>query len=171
MYITYPKTILNLSKPIQTYFETFSPSGYSNLFDINSFFFAAQRLNSYVAAQYVHRLNKEKEYLKEQQYLNAKKRVKEIKGFYSHFLIYVIVNIFISGIIIFGLTYSDNSSLSESFTNFGVYSTWLFWGIGIFFHWISVFGFKNLFGSAWEEKKIKELMRKDYERNSKILDK
>ena len=26
----------------------------------------------------------EKEFLKEQQYLNAKKRVKEIKGFYSH---------------------------------------------------------------------------------------
>jgi hypothetical protein len=29
----------------------------------------------------------EKEYLKEQQYLNAKKRVKEIKGFYSNFLV------------------------------------------------------------------------------------
>ena len=112
----------------------------------------------------------EKEYLKEQQYLSAKKRVKEIKGFYSHLLIYVLINIFISGIIIFGLTY-NNISLSESFKNFGIYSTWLFWGIGIFFHWISVFGFKNLFGSACEEKKIKELMRKDYERNSKILDK
>jgi len=87
----------------------------------------------------------EKEFLKEQQYLNAKKRVKEIKGFYSHFLIYyVLINIFISGIIIFGLTYSDNSSFLESLTNFGVYSTWLFWGIGIFFHWLSVFGFKNL---------------------------
>ena len=113
----------------------------------------------------------EKEYLKEQQYLNAKKRVKEIKGFYSHFLIYLIINIFISGIIVFGLTYSGKSSFSESFTNFGVYSTWLFWGIGVFFHWISVFGFKNLFGSAWEEKKIKELMKKDYERNNKILKK
>ena len=62
-----------------------------------------------------------------------KKRVKEIKGFYSHFLIYLIINIFISGIIVFGLTYSGNSSFSESFTNFGVYSTWLFWGIGVFF--------------------------------------
>ena len=104
-------------------------------------------------------------------YLRAKKRVKEIKGFYSHFLIYLIINIFISGIIIFGLTYSGNSSFSESLTNFGVYSTWLFWGIGVFFHWISVFGLKNLYGSAWEEKKIKELMEKDYERNNKILKK
>lgn len=100
----------------------------------------------------------ENEFLKEQKYLNAKKRVKEIKGFYSHLLIYVLVNVFISSIIIFGLTYSGNNSFLESFSNFGVYSTWLFWGIGIFFHWLSVFGFKNLFGSAWEEKKIKEFM-------------
>ena len=107
----------------------------------------------------------EKEFLKEQQYLNAKKRVKEIKGFYSHFLIYVLINIFISGIIIFGLTYNDNSSLLETLTNFGVYSTWLFWGIGIFFHWLSVFGFKNLLGSSWEEKKIRELMKKEDERS------
>ena len=113
----------------------------------------------------------EKEYLKEQQYLNAKKRIKEIKDFYSHFLVYLIINIFISCIIVFGLTYSGNSSFSESFTNFGVYSTWLFWGIGVFFHWISVFGLKNLYGSAWEEKKIKELIEKDYERNNKILKK
>ena len=40
-----------------------------------------------------------KEYFKEQQYIKAKKRVKEIKGFYSHFLIYILVNIFISSII------------------------------------------------------------------------
>ena len=65
----------------------------------------------------------EQEYLKEQQYLNAKKRVKEIKGFYSHLLIYVLINIFISGIIIFGLSYSDNYSLLGSLTNFGVYSS------------------------------------------------
>ena len=113
----------------------------------------------------------EKEFLKEQQYLNAKKKVKEIRGFYSRFLIYVLINIFISGIIIFGLTYSDNSSLLESLTNFGVYSTWLFWGIGIFFHWLSVFGFKNLLGSSWEEKKIRELMKKEDERSGNVLKK
>lgn len=112
-----------------------------------------------------------KEYFKEQQYIKAKKRVKEIKGFYSHFLIYILVNIFISSIIIFGLTYSGESSFLESFSQFGVYSTWLFWGIGIFFHWLSVFGFKNILGSAWEEKKIKEIIEIDEERSKKILNK
>ena len=38
-------------------------------------------------------------YLKEQQYLKAKKRVKEIKGFYAHFSAYMVVNIFLSGLV------------------------------------------------------------------------
>ena len=50
----------------------------------------------------------------------------------------------------------------ETFYNFGVYSTWVFWGIGMFFHWLGVFGFKSIgFGSDWEEKKINELMEKE----------
>ena len=39
----------------------------------------------------------------EHSYLKAKKRVKAIKGFYIHLSVYVITNIFLSGIIIFGL--------------------------------------------------------------------
>lgn len=110
-----------------------------------------------------------KEYLKEQKYLKAKKRVKKIKGFYSHLFIYILINIFISGIIIYGLTYDGNDSLLETFTNFGVYSTWFFWGIGIFFHWLSVFGFRNLLGSSWEENKIRDLMKQEDERSANIL--
>ena len=112
-----------------------------------------------------------KEYLKEQQYLKAKKRVKKIKGFYSHLFIYILINIFISGIIIYGLTYDGNDSLLETFTNFGVYSTWFFWGIGVFFHWLSVFGFRNLLGSSWEENKIRDLMKQEDERSANILNK
>ncbi len=36
-------------------------------------------------------------------YLNAQKRVKELKGFYGHLATYVIVNSFISIVIILGL--------------------------------------------------------------------
>ena len=105
--------------------------------------------------------NMQKDFTQEQSYIRAKKRVKAIKGFYVHFIVYVLVNIFISGIIIFGLMQSDYS-LNSAFSNFGVYSTWVFWGIGIFFHWLGVFGFKSIgFGSDWEEKKIKELMEKE----------
>jgi hypothetical protein len=40
-------------------------------------------------------------------------------------------------------------------------TTGLFWGIGVFFHWYSVFGINFFLGKGWEEKKIKELMDKE----------
>ena len=105
----------------------------------------------------------EKDFTEEQIYLRAKKRVKAIKGFYVHFLVYILVNIFISGVIVYGLMRSGYSFF-EAFSNFGVYSTWLFWGIGMFFHWIGVFGFKSLISQGWEERKIKELMAQEDEK-------
>lgn len=99
-------------------------------------------------------------------YLRAKKRVEKIKGFYVHLIVYIIVNIFLSGIIIFGIMQEEGDSFGEVIQNFGVYSTWVFWGIGIFFHWLGVFGF-TVVGKNWEEKKLKEILDKE-ERNSKL---
>ncbi|MDD3003914.1 2TM domain-containing protein [Flavobacterium sp.] len=85
----------------------------------------------------------------------AVKRVKEIKSFYKHLLAYVIVNCFL-----FANMYFENPS-QEIFSKFSTYSTAFFWGIGLFFHAVSVFG-KNFFlGDDWEEKKINEYMSKD----------
>ena len=105
----------------------------------------------------------ETNFTQEQNYLRAKKKVKAIKGFYNHLLIYILVNIFISAVILFGLMH-DNRSFSQALTNFGVYSTWLFWGIGVFFHWMGVFGFKSVIGQNWEDRKIKEIMEKEDEK-------
>ncbi|TXD47115.1 2TM domain-containing protein [Polaribacter sp. IC073] len=110
----------------------------------------------------------QQDYTQETSFIRAKKRVKAIKGFYVHFLVYILANIFISGVIIFGLTKSGDN-IEDAFSNFGVYSTWVFWGIGMFFHWLGVFGFKPLgFGNDWEEKKIKELMEKEDLKKSKF---
>lgn len=111
----------------------------------------------------------DKDYIKEQQYLKAKKKVKDIKGFYSHLSVYIVINIFISGVIIYGLNYENDFRLGRSLSNFGVYSTWLFWGIGLFFHWLGVFGFKNVLGKSWEDKKIRELMNEDDKRSNEVL--
>ena len=108
-------------------------------------------------------------YTKEQQYLKAKKRVKDIKGFYSHLAVYIVINVFLSGIIIYGLTNEEDYSFGDAITHFGVYSTWLFWGIGLFFHWLGVFGFGSFFGKSWEEKKIKQLMDEDKKRGDRFL--
>ena len=104
------------------------------------------------------------DFMQEQNYINAKRRVKEIKGFYIHLIVFVIVNIFLSGIIVYGLMKSGDTFL-EAITNFGTYSTILFWGIGMFFHWMGVFGFRSLgLGKNWEERKIKEMMNEDDKR-------
>lgn len=113
----------------------------------------------------------EQDFSKEQRYLKAKKRVKDIKGFYSHLMAYLFINLFLSGFILYGLTTSENYTLSEALQHFGVYSTWLFWGIGLFFHWLGVFGFGSIIGKGWEEKKIKELMKQDEDRSDKFLKK
>jgi hypothetical protein len=86
----------------------------------------------------------------------AYKRVKRIKGFYIHLLVYVLVNAFI-------IVSSFNRSAlgSEIFFRWETFSTALFWGIGLVAHGMSVFGRDLFFGADWEERKIKEFMDKD----------
>jgi hypothetical protein len=98
------------------------------------------------------------EFKENQKYLQAKKRVEKIKGFYIHFVVYIVVNIFISGIIIFGLTSDNDYSFLQAISHFGVYSTWVFWGIGLFFHWLGVFGSHIIFGKDWEKKQVEKYM-------------
>jgi hypothetical protein len=95
----------------------------------------------------------EKNYKEDLKYRAAKKRVKDIKGFYVHLLVYLFINIAIIAV----NTYRNWEQLNEIWT----YSTAFFWGIGLFAHWLSVFGPNVLFGKDWEEKKIQELMEKE----------
>ena len=102
----------------------------------------------------------EREFIENQKYIQAKKRVEKIKGFYTHFAVYIIVNVLLSGVIIFGLTSDSNNEydLLDAVSHFGVYSTWFFWGIGLFFHWLGVFGSTVFFGKNWEKKQIQKYM-------------
>lgn len=85
----------------------------------------------------------------------ALKRVKKIKGFYSHAIVYVIINFMI---VIANLQHLD---AKESYFQFQNYATAFFWGIGLLAHGLSVFGPNLLLGKEWEERKIKELMEKE----------
>jgi len=90
----------------------------------------------------------------------AKKKVEELKGFYIHFAVYVLVNIMISTVIVVAQV-SDGSSIVDSIFHFGTFSTWLFWGIGVFFHAAKVFQYNPFFNKNWEEKQIKKFMEQD----------
>ena len=89
--------------------------------------------------------------LDEQKYIKAKNRVQKVKGFYTHLTIYCIV----IPIIVFA-----NLKFEPHFHWF--WFSLIGWGIGLFTHWLNVFGFSKIgLGKEWEDKKIKELMKND----------
>lgn len=97
----------------------------------------------------------ETKYTEEQRYLRAKKKVKSIKGFYIHLMVYLLVN----GFVIISKAISDGGW--EVFWEWQSYNTPIFWGIGLAFHAFGVFGMDVLLGRDWEDRKIKEMMDKD----------
>ena len=90
----------------------------------------------------------------------AKKRVEELKGFYIHFTIYILVNTFISTMKIVR-NLGEGESFSQAFFDFGTFAVWFFWGIGVFFHGLKVFSYNPFFGKDWEKKQIQKFMDKD----------
>ena len=90
---------------------------------------------------------------REEAYLRAKKKLDKIVGFYWHLAIYIAVNTFL--VILIG------SNTSEGYFSFAAFSTAIFWGIGLLFHFLGVYGPDFLFGKNWEERKIREFMDKD----------
>ena len=84
-------------------------------------------------------------------YERARKRVEDIKGFYTHLTVYVLVNL---GLLTLNLLTSPNA--------LWFYWPLLGWGIGVAAHAASVFGPGLMWGPEWEERKIKELMDKDH---------
>lgn len=95
----------------------------------------------------------------EDKYTRAARKVKKLKGFYMHLIVYVLVNILIVFINI------NDLEPGESYFKMENFFTAFFWGIGLAAHGLSVFGHIFFFGSNWEERKIKEFMEK--EKNNK----
>ncbi|AXT19598.1 hypothetical protein D7030_09980 [Flavobacteriaceae bacterium AU392] len=105
--------------------------------------------------------NYNSDYKKEEAYLRAKKKVEKLTGFYWHLAVYIVVNIFLITII------TMNRDSDESFWDFSTFSTAIFWGIGIFFHFLGVFGQDYIFSKDWEKRKIDAYMKKDREEMKK----
>jgi len=85
--------------------------------------------------------------------LKAKKRVKKIKEFYIHLIVYICVNSFF---IIITLLNNDG--------NYWFLFPLIGWGIGLFSHAAGTFNFIPFLNKEWENKKIKQYM--DEERNA-----
>jgi hypothetical protein len=83
----------------------------------------------------------------DERYERAKRRVKEIKDFYSHLVVYVGVMVIL--VIVDSLDRGGN---------WWVFWPALAWGFFVVLHGARVF---TPFTRRWEERKIKELMDKD----------
>ncbi len=85
-----------------------------------------------------------------ERYQRARRRVRQIKGFYVHGTMYVLVNGFLAAV---------NLASGR-----GVYwFVWplLGWGIGLACHAVAVFGLGGLWGPEWEARKIREQLDRD----------
>lgn len=67
----------------------------------------------------------QKEYHKEDRYLQAVERVKEIKGFYTHLLVYILINCM--------LLWLNTKGFKEPLFEIDNFYTIFFWGIGLVF--------------------------------------
>lgn len=90
---------------------------------------------------------------KNKKYEYAQKRVKKIKSFYTHLTIYLIINAF--------FIFKNAAAIGWSGLISTISTISIFWGVGLIFHWYSVFGKNFIFNKKWEENKIKELMDKE----------
>ena len=89
-------------------------------------------------------------------YRRARERIAEIKGFYIHALVFLLV---VSGLAIL------NFALGKPY-----WALWVLlgWGTGVAFHAALVFGRKIGFMSGWESRKMKELMKQDEMRDVRV---
>lgn len=85
-------------------------------------------------------------------YLRAVNRMKEIKGFYTHLSVYLIVNLFII----------VARWIKHEHQDFHFGSLPVLWGIVVLIHAATVYLPGFFLGKNWEEEKIKKLM-KEYE--------
>jgi len=81
----------------------------------------------------------------EEKYQRARKRVRELRDFYTGLVLYIVVMA-----VLFFVDYSDRGT-------WWVYWPAMGWGIAVVLHAFRVFGP----GAKWEERKIKELMDRD----------
>ncbi len=84
---------------------------------------------------------------KETKYQNAQKRVRALKGFYVHLVVYVLVNL---SLFLLNIIASPDS--------LWFYWPLLGWAIGIAFHAFSVFRPGRLLGIEWEQRKIDQIL-------------
>ncbi|MFK7813628.1 MAG: 2TM domain-containing protein [Maribacter sp.] len=96
----------------------------------------------------------------------AQERVEQLKKFYNHATVYVIINVLLflfRGHFRFTLISEEALGNPDflSWIDWNVFGTAIVWGIFLVFHGIKVFGKISVFGRKWEERKLQEFMNEE----------
>jgi len=91
--------------------------------------------------------------VEQERYARARRRVDDIRGFYTHLAVYIIVNVFL---FILNMVISPGA----------LWFFWvtIFWGIGLAIHAFNTYSSGRFFGREWEERKIREYMEREERR-------
>jgi hypothetical protein len=79
----------------------------------------------------------------------AVEHVRQLKRFYRDLMSYIIINIVL---VVINLVTSPH--------HLWFYWVTIFWGLGVFYHAINVFGPGRKFNKEWEDRKIQEYLNK-----------
>lgn len=106
------------------------------------------------------------EFTNDEHFEIAYRKVKRIKGFYSHLKVYIFVNVII---IISNLNIDFIGTRFEvnGLQSLHTYSTAFYWGIALLIHAFTVFSVDMFFSDKWEEKKIQKYMEKEASNTNK----
>ncbi len=97
----------------------------------------------------------------------AKKRVEELKGFYRHLAVYLVVNSVISIAKIIQ-NVGNGEAFTDALFDFGTFAVWVFWGIGLAFHAAKTFSYNPFFNRDWEERQIRKFMEEERKETEKF---
>ena len=100
-------------------------------------------------------------------YARAQKRVDDIKKFYRHLQVYIIINVLLlllkANIMSLGRGGNFTDLHFEHWLDLNVYGTAIVWGVGLLIHGLYVFQYKFKFFKNWEQRKINEFMNQEDE--------
>lgn len=97
----------------------------------------------------------------------AQQRVKQIKGFFTHATVYVIINTMLIVVKLVGTTYNGENFMGP-IRHFSTLAPPLFWGIGLALHGIKVFRLNPLLNADWEKRQIQKYMKEDQNESEKF---
>jgi hypothetical protein len=87
---------------------------------------------------------------KHPRYEEALCHVREVRGFYTHLLVYVLV---IGGLAALNLA-TNPGRLWFAFAAFG-------WGLGLLVHGLSIFALRGWLGREWQARKVREYLERN----------